>query len=133
MKMFTNATVSSMSENKSAFNMAANMMKDSQGPSRNMGPPPAPVEIQNMPPPQRPGSMGNMNFTETLSNRPDISWDVEPCLEKKVLIFLINMKIQTKDLKMKGPQNSDIDNRLAGLNLISTTSSRNSITKYCCY
>ena len=50
MKMFTNATVSSMSENSPGFNMAANMMKDSQGPSRNMGPPPAPVETKNMPP-----------------------------------------------------------------------------------
>ena len=64
MKMFTNATVSSMSENSPGFNMAANMMRDAQGPSRNMGPPPAPVETKNMPPPQRPGAMGSMNFTE---------------------------------------------------------------------
>jgi len=115
MKMFTNATVSSMSENSPGFNMAANMMKDSQGPSRNMGPPPAPVETKNMPPPQRPGSMGNMNFTETPSNRPDISMGRGAMFREEGVDISNQYENPNKRPEMKGPQNSDIDNILAGL------------------
>lgn len=74
MKMFTNATVSSMSQASPGFAMANNLMKDSQnqGPSRNMGPPPAPVETKGMPMMgQRPG-----NNTESFlppQNRPDLA------------------------------------------------------------
>jgi len=63
MKMFTNATVSSMSQASPGFAMANNLMRDS--PSMNMGPPPAPVETKSMPiMSQRPGNN---------TNRPDIS------------------------------------------------------------
>lgn len=71
MKMFTNATVSSMSQASPGFAMANNIMKDSQnqGPSRNMGPPPAPVETKGMPMMgQRPG-----NNTESFASRPDLA------------------------------------------------------------
>ena len=74
MKMFTNATVSSMSQASPGFSMANNLMKESQnqGPARNMGPPPAPVETKGMPMMgQRPG-----NNTESFlppQNRPDLS------------------------------------------------------------
>ena len=74
MKMFTNATVSSMSQQSPGFAMANNLMKESQnqGPARNMGPPPAPVETKGMPMMgQRPG-----NNTESFlppQNRPDLS------------------------------------------------------------
>lgn len=68
MKMFTNATVSSMSQASPGFNFANNMMRDATGPSMNMGPPPAPVETKSMPfSGQRPGNNTNM------SNRPDIA------------------------------------------------------------
>ena len=75
MKMFTNATVSSMSQQSPGFAFANNMMNQMgpQGPSTNMGPPPAPVETKNMPPMQRPGQM---QFTDHPGNqmpRPDIS------------------------------------------------------------
>ena len=75
MKMFTNATVSSMSQASPGFNMANNMMKESQsqGPSRNMGPPPAPVETKAMPPmSQRPGNNTQM-FSQPPANRPDLA------------------------------------------------------------
>ena len=68
MKMFTNATVSSMSQSSPGFAMANNFMQDNSKPKGP--PPPAPVNTQNMPPPQRPG----MTFTnEPPSNRPDIN------------------------------------------------------------
>lgn len=73
MKMFTNATVSSMSQASPGFAMANNLMKENQGPSKNMGPPPAPIETKNMPQMnQRPGN--NMSsFQQPPPSRPDIS------------------------------------------------------------
>ena len=68
MKMFTNATVSSMSQASPGFGMAANFMNQNQGPSQNMGPPPAPMETKYMPPPQRPSQSQN-----TMNSRPDLS------------------------------------------------------------
>jgi hypothetical protein len=68
MKMFTNATVSSMSQASPGFAMANNLMQEQNNRPRGM-PPPAPVETKNMPAPPRPG----MVFTETASNRPDLA------------------------------------------------------------
>lgn len=75
MKMFTNATVSSMSQASPGFAMANNFMNDiqQQGPSRNMGPPPAPIETKSMPMmSQRPGNNVS-SFQQPPQNRPDIS------------------------------------------------------------
>ena len=72
MKMFTNATVDSMSQASPGFNFANNMMKDATGPSMNMGPPPAPVETKSMPfSGQRPGN--NTGTYEQPQVRPDVS------------------------------------------------------------
>ena len=76
MKMFTNATVSSMSQQSPGFAFASSMMNDSKtgsGVPMNMGPPPAPVETKSMPPMgQRPGN-NMMQFTSIPPNRPDIA------------------------------------------------------------
>jgi hypothetical protein len=75
MKMFTNATVSSMSQASPGFSMANNLMKESQnqGPARNMGPPPAPVETKSMPMMgQRPGN-NTESFSNSMPNRPDLA------------------------------------------------------------
>ena len=125
MKMFTNATVSSMSENSPGFNMAANMMKDSQGPSRNMGPPPAPVETKNMPPPQRPGSMGNMNFTETPSNRPDISMGRGAMFREEGVDISNQYENPNKRPEMKGPK--DLKDILSGLKTKTVKVDNNSV------
>jgi hypothetical protein len=70
MRMFTNATVSSMSQASPGFAMANNLMQEQA--NRPRGPPPqAPVETRTQVPPQRPG---NMVFTETAANRPDIAF-----------------------------------------------------------
>lgn len=74
MKMFTNATVSSMSQASPGFAMANNLMKENQGPSRNMGPPPAPVETKGMPMMgQRPGNNTESFFNSPPQNRPDLA------------------------------------------------------------
>jgi hypothetical protein len=69
MKMFTNATVSSMSQQSPGFAMANNLMNESR-PSMPQGPPPAPVETKNLPPQSRPGQM---QFTQHPGNRPDLT------------------------------------------------------------
>jgi hypothetical protein len=123
MKMFTNATVSSMSQASPGFNFANNMMKDATGPSMNMGPPPAPVETKTMPfSGQRPG-----NNTMT-SNRPDISMgrgaapssggiDINQPYEQVNNSRPMNMQQPPQNQfrnEMKGPQR-DIDSILSGL------------------
>jgi hypothetical protein len=101
MKMFTNATVDTMSQSSPGFNFANNMMNDATGPSMNMGPPPAPVETKTMPfSGQRPG-----NNTEQYNARPDVSLGrgasgvpKEPSMRNE----------------MRGPQ-TDVDSILSGL------------------
>jgi len=114
MKMFTNATVSSMSQASPGFNFANNMMKDATGPSMNMGPPPAPVETKSMPfSGQRPGN-NSMNFMNPPQNRPDVS------MGRGASASGIDISQQYENVnrpsrpEMKGPQ-TDIDSILSGL------------------
>jgi hypothetical protein len=130
MRMFTNATVNSMSNNSPAFAMASNLMQEN---SRPRGPPPpAPVETKSQPPPQRPGS--NMNFTEAPSNRPDLNAGrgstmfYEQGVELNNTFRDVNQEDRsTRQMnfppqpqqqprpEMRGPITSDIDNILSGL------------------
>lgn len=66
MKMFTNATVQSMSNASPGFNMANNMMNAEPEVNRTFGAPPPPVATKNQPPPAR-HPMSSMQFT-----RPDL-------------------------------------------------------------
>ena len=119
MKMFTNATVSSMSQASPGFNFANNMMKDATGPSMNMGPPPAPVETKSMPfSGQRPGN-NNMNFMSPPQNRPDVSMGRGASASSGIDISQqyesVNRPMQMPSRpEMKGPQ-TDIDSILSGL------------------
>ena len=123
MKMFTNATVNSMSQQSPGFAFASNMMNESaQGPSRNMGPPPAPVETKNIPPPPRPGQM---QFTERPmnnpnANRPDITMGrgvmSQESMEntRPTTLPPTTLPREFQRPEMRGPQ-TDIDNILSGL------------------
>lgn len=120
MKMFTNATVSSMSQQSPSFEFAQNLMQDHNNRPRGP-PPPAAVNTQERPPPQRPG----MTFTETPSNRPDIAASRSTMFREQGVDM--NNSFQgmnepprpiptpTQRPEMRGPQNSDIDNILSGL------------------
>jgi hypothetical protein len=150
MRMFTNATVNSMSNSSPGFAFANNIVNEGfnagqgQGPPRNMGPPPAPVETKNIPPPPRPGQM---QFTERPSSRPDIamgrgsmfkeggvdmSYPYENPNNQPTTLPPQNFQPQTQSRpqsrpqltpqltpqsrqEMRGPQNTDIDNILSGL------------------
>lgn len=113
MKMFTNATVNSMSQESPGFAMANNFMQDN---SRPKGPPPpGPVETQNIPPPPRPGMNSNAP-----TNRPDINASRGTMFREEGVKLapaaeLKNQSGPPKRPEMKGPQNSDIDNILSGL------------------
>ena len=114
MKAFTNATVDSMSQQSPGFAFANNLMQEQS--SRPRGPPPpAPVETKSMPAPQRP----SMQFT---SNRPDINAGRgamfrEEGVELNNQFVDLNREEQRPSQRpeMRGPQNTDIDNILAGL------------------
>jgi len=138
MRMFTNATVSSMSQASPGFAMANNLMQEQA--NRPMGrPPPAPVETKNMPPQQRPG----MVFTES-NNRPDLAAGrgamfreqgqelnngFERLDEPQRTVRPMQMPPQPQQMsmpqqpqqmqmprpEMRGPQSTDIDNILSGL------------------
>jgi hypothetical protein len=110
MKMFTNATVSSMSQASPGFAMASNFMNDSTGPSRNMGPPPAPVETKTMPSMgYRPGNnTGAPAMPSTMpANRPDISMGRGAALVPPP-------PPMSGRQEMQGPK-TDIDSILSGL------------------
>lgn len=114
MKMFTNATVSSMSQASPGFSMANNMMKDQQGPPRNMGPPPAPVETKAMNQMnQRPGN-NSMSFQQPPPNRPDISMGRGAALIPPPAPISGRSETATTRPEMRGPS-TDIDSILSGL------------------
>ena len=121
MRMFTDATVSSMSQQSPGFEFANNLMQEQMNKPRGP-PPPAPVETKSQPPPSRPG----MTFTDAPSNRPDINASRGSMFREKGVelnngMSNINDDSQTKSIRpparaeMKGPQSSDIDDILSGL------------------
>jgi hypothetical protein len=111
MKMFTNATVDSMSKQSPGFEFANNMMNEQANVPRGP-PPPAPTETKSLPPQQRPG----MTYTQTPSNRPDlnVSRGVEINNYQNVNQQETPLYTQPR-AEMRGPQNVDIDNILSGL------------------
>jgi hypothetical protein len=114
MRMFTDATVSSMSQKSPGFAMANNFMQEQKTQRPKGPPPPPPVETKNQPPMQRPG----MVFTERPSSRPDINASRGAMfLEEGVDLnnSYADVNAPTIRQEMRGPQNSDIDNILAGL------------------
>jgi hypothetical protein len=136
MKMFTNATVSSMSQASPGFAMANNLMQEQANRPRGP-PPPAPVETKNQPAPPRP----SMTFTDHPGNRPDLNAgrgtmfreqgvelnggmrdvnQVDRSMRPPPMAQPNNMAqspAQQPPIRqeMRGPQNTDIDNILSGL------------------
>jgi len=139
MKMFTNATVSSMSQNSPGFAFANNLMGDRMNPPPNMGPPPPPVETKSYPAPPASQRPGNMVFTERpdgIPNRPDIAMGRGAMFREEGIpvgtgqYSSANQPVrqqyqgpppqqpqqqQQMRPEMRGPQSMDLDNILAGL------------------
>ena len=132
MKMFTNATVNSMSQQSPGFAMASNLMQEQSNRPRGP-PPPAPVETKSQAPQQRPG----MTFTEAPGNRPDLNASRgtmfreqgvelnngfkdmnQPDRSIRIQPQQQQMQQQQQQMQrpeMRGPQSTDVDNILAGL------------------
>lgn len=118
MRMFTDATANTMSQQSPGFEFANNLMQDQMNKPRGP-PPPAPVETKNYPPQPRPG----MTFTETPSNRPDINASRGTMFQEKGVdlnngMAPINEQPRPKPSsrpEMRGPQTSEIDDILSGL------------------
>ena len=120
MKMFTNATVSSMSQESPGFAMASNFKREAENKPRGP-PPPAPIKTQNLPPQPRPG----MNYSnEAPSNRPDISASrgamfreqgIDMNQQQNINEPVKSIRPPVQRQEMKGPQSGDIDSILSGL------------------
>ena len=120
MKLFTDATVSSMSQNSPGFAMASNMMKEQQANTPRGQPPPPPVETKTQGP--LPGR--GLQYTERPSNsRPDIAASRGAMFREESVDMGNNFasandgprSVPMTRPEMRGPQNTDLDNILAGL------------------
>ena len=125
MKMFTSATVQSMSQNSPGFSMANNLVNE-KSVNTMFGAPPAPVETKNQGGVPRPG----MNFTQHPGNRPDLAAGRGAMFREGGVDLTDNQdryrqqpqqpqqpqqQQQQQRPEMRGPQNTDINNILAGL------------------
>ena len=108
MKMFTKATVQSMSQQSPGFNFASNMMSKDDNTNTTYGSPPPPVETKIQPPSQRP-PLNNMQF----SQRPDIK-AARGAMFHEEGVEISNYQ-EIKRPEMKGPQNLDINKLFTGL------------------
>ena len=116
MRMFTDATVNTMSQQSPGFEFANNLMQDQMNKPKGP-PPPAPVETKNQPPPVSP----SMNFTETPGNRPDINASRGTMFREQGVELnngMSNVNERSTPAvrpEMRGPQTSGIDDILSGL------------------
>jgi hypothetical protein len=128
MKMFTNATVNSMSQQSPGFAFANNLVNPE--PTMKSAPPPPPIEprggqrqtMQFTSNRQEPQFASNRQETQFASNRPDINAGRGVMFNEQGVDLKNNfdrMDIQEKSTakrpEMQGPRNSDINNILSGL------------------
>lgn len=137
MRMFTNAAVDTMSKQNSAFDFAKTMMNPPEEINTRYGPPPAPIETKNSIPPSRPG---NMQFTPSVGNRPDLAAGRGAPMFRESGIDLQSSGAQYSSMntapqqpsivkrpEMKGPQTTDLDHLLSGLKTKPSSSNTNSV------
>ena len=106
MRMFTDATVSSMKQTAPGMAFASELLQQNKPGTNN--PPPAPVKTREQAPPQRPG----MQFTSNNDN------DIGSTMFRESGVSM-NQQTSTHEPprrpEMSGPKNSDINNILSGL------------------
>lgn len=134
MKMFTDATVNSMRQTTPAMQFASELMNNRSLPTQQQQKippsPPPPIETRSQPAPHPSQRPGNMIFTQTPSNRPDISMgrgaifreqgtdlnEKHQNLSETSGIRPVEEKQErTMRPEMTGPKNINIDNILSGL------------------
>jgi hypothetical protein len=133
MKMFSQATVNSMSQQSPGFAFANNLVNPSEQINTSFGPPPRPIETKSQPAPSRP----SMTFTQAPNSRSDINVARGAMFREEgvdVTRNFTDMNKQEKSVRppappaqsqnlekpvlrreMNGPRNTDVDNILSGL------------------
>jgi hypothetical protein len=106
MRMFTDATVSSMKQTAPGMAFASELLQQNK-PGTNH-PPPAPVKTRDQPPPQRPGmqytSNNETNIGSAMFRESGVNMNQQASINEP-----------PKRPEMSGPKNSDINNILSGL------------------
>lgn len=133
MKMFSQATVNSMSQQSPGFAFANNLVNPPEQINTSFGPPPRPIETKSQPAPSRP----SMTFTQAPNSRSDINVARGAMFREEgvdVTRNFTDMNKQEKSVRpsapptpsqnieqptlrreMNGPRNTDVDNILSGL------------------
>jgi hypothetical protein len=121
MKMFTNATVQSMSQSSPGFAFANNIVNGGGGgggdpkPNTSFGPPPAPVQTKPMAG-SGPGNGGAGGRPSMQFTRPDLAQaQSRPMFREQGVDLQTPAQERSARPEMRGPQNPDIQNLLAGL------------------
>ena len=106
MRMFTDATVSSMKQTAPGMAFASELLQQNK-PGTNH-PPPAPVKTRDQPPPQRPGmqytSNNETNIGSAMFRESGVNMNQQASINEP-----------PKRPEMSGPKNSDINDILSGL------------------
>lgn len=122
MKMFTQATVQSMSQKSPGFAFANNLVNPESTVNTAFGPPPKPVDTQTQAPPPRPGAM---QFTNP-QGRPDLAMGRGTVPGQEIGQGYADVNRSNTPImrppqppssrpEMRGPQSADIDSILSGL------------------
>jgi hypothetical protein len=122
MKMFTQATVQSMSQKSPGFAFANNLVNPESTVNTAFGPPPKPVDTQTQAPPPRPGAM---QFTNP-QGRPDLAMGRGTVPGQEIGQGYADVNRSNAPImrppqpppsrpEMRGPQSADIDSILSGL------------------
>jgi len=107
MKMFSNATVQSMSQQSPSMGFVNQILNPDAAVNNTFGSPPPPVDPKTQPIPQRPGN-----------TRPDIAMGRGTMFQEGGIDIQERSPIQTQTParpEMRGPQNLDINGLLSGL------------------
>lgn len=117
MKMFTNATVNTMSDASPGFAMANNLMEETANRPRGP-PPPASMKTKEMPPTERPGNRPDINVSRgssTMFREQGVDMNSGYDINQQQQSIRTPSQPPAQRKEMRGPQNTDIDNILSGL------------------
>lgn len=121
MRAYNDAAVKSMAKSNTGFAMYDMMRQEdtrgggSAAPTASFGPPPKPIETRE----SRPGTtLRNMQFTEPANSRPDLAMSRGPMFREEGIQLSSHAPVTQaapSRPEMKGPQNIEVNNIIAGL------------------
>lgn len=117
MRAYNDAAVKSMAKTNNGFAMYDMMRQEdtsARPPAASFGPPPKAVETREQ---RGVPSMRNMQFTEPASSRPDLAMSRGPMFREEGVSLSNHAPVSspTSRPEMRGPQNVEVNNIIAGL------------------